>query len=70
MDEEDGRTGARAAQTGPLDATCGVPTLSLQITYRNSLNRGASGSATEALFRHACKAVIPNEVNDENVPGK
>jgi hypothetical protein len=35
MDEEDGRPGARAVKSGPLDARCGVSTPSLQIHVGN-----------------------------------
>ena len=68
MEEEDGRPGARATQTGPSNAPCGVPTLSLPINLHQTVILSA---AKDLLFQSpAPKDLFQNEEKNENVPGK
>jgi hypothetical protein len=66
MDEEDGRPGARAIHFGPTDAPHGVPTNPMQFIDRHSKR------SEEPVFVSlaASTALLQNEENNENVPGK
>jgi hypothetical protein len=73
MDEEDGRPGALAAQTGHSDALSDVPKQSLRFTppfFFESLNRSprsvSSGPGSVCISHH--KSTM--EKTHENVPGK
>ncbi|HEY1986055.1 MAG TPA: hypothetical protein VGG85_11630 [Terracidiphilus sp.] len=74
MDEEDGRPGALAAQTGHLDAQSGVPTLSLRLAQPIPFD------PTDVLVQifepeGDFLSRVPHdqtrmEIHHENVPGK
>ena len=70
MDEEDGRSGARAVKIGLIDAPRGVPTLPLRTSSPNPNNFQIWVPQVSLLTLGTRDALFQIEENHENVPGK
>ena len=71
MDEEDGRPGARAVKSGPLDAHRDVLTLPLQFNDDHSERWVPQVSLLRpGTNLRAFTDLLQNEEKNENVPGK